>query len=100
MVSKRLVKNTDLIKLLQVKPVWHAHTHTHTQGQEHGRKELPNGICPPLPHQDQLRIGPLCTTSGNSGPSDRCTPEARPSTRRNADYAPSHGVGIQSSQWN
>ena len=35
---------------------------THTQRY----KELPNGICTP---PDQLRLGPLCATSGNTGPS-------------------------------
>ena len=47
-------------------------------------KELPNGICPP----DQLRLGTLCTTSGNTGPSTRQTPGAWPSTCRSTDYAP------------
>ena len=36
----------------------------------------------------QLRLGPLCTTSGNSGPSARQTPGAGPSTHRSTDDAP------------
>ena len=35
-----------------------------------------------------LRLGPLCATSGNTGPSTRQTPGAGPSTRRSTDYAP------------
>ena len=41
------------------------------------------GYPPPPPPPDQLRLGPLCTTSGNSGPSTRQTPEIGPSTHRN-----------------
>ena len=58
------------------------HKQTHTQRC----KELPNEICPPPP--DQLRLGPLCITSGNTGPSARQTSGAGPSTRRSTDYAP------------
>ena len=36
---------------------------------------------------DQLRLGLLCATSGNSGPSARQTPEGGSSTRRSTDYA-------------
>ena len=82
-------------------------TSTHTQRC----KELPNEISPPPPPlpPDQLRLGPLCTTSGNTGPSARQTPGAGPSTCRSTDYAPplwcghpkSHMYlsGIGQSQW-
>ena len=55
---------------------------------------------------DQLRLGPLCVTSGNCGPSARQTPEG---ACRGADYVPplwcghlkSHLYlsGIRHSQW-
>ena len=63
-------------------------THTHK-----GHKEIPNGICPP----DQLRLGPLHATSGNSGPNTRQTHEGGgPSTHRSTDYAPPLWVGTRS----
>ena len=40
-----------------------------------GRTELPNEICTHTRPPDQLRLGPLCATSGNTGPSARQTPE-------------------------
>ena len=39
---------------------------------------------PPRP----IKAGTLCTTSGNTGPSTRQTPGARPSTCRSTDNAP------------
>ena len=52
------------------------------------------GYTPP----DQLRLGPLCATSGNSGPSARQNPEARPSQAlAGALTIPLHcGVGTHS----
>ena len=71
----------------------HTHTHGcpplphHTHTQRTNVRSSPNGgYAPPPP--DQLRLGPLRATSGNSGPSARQTPEARPSTHRSTDYAP------------
>ena len=58
-----------------------------------------------MPPQDQLRLGPMYITSGNSGAIAiaRQIPEARPSTRRSTDYASHCGVGTRSkithSQW-
>ena len=82
------------------------HKHTHTERC----KELSNGICPPPPPPpDQLRLGLLCTTSGNTWPSARQTPGAGSSTHRSTDYAPPlrcghlkfhlHLSGIGQSQW-
>ena len=81
-------------------------THTHTHTKRTNVRSSPNGDMPP---PDQLRLGPLCATSRNTGPSARQTPEARPSTRRSTDYAPplwcghpkSHLYlsGIRHSQW-
>ena len=81
------------------------------QQQEQRTKKTKNvrssltGYAPP----DQIRLGPLCATSGNTGPSARQTPGAGPSTRRSTDYAPplwcghpkSHLYlsGIRHSQW-
>ena len=69
-------------------------THTHTRD---------------MPPPDQLRLVPLCATSGNTGPSARQTPGAGPSIRRSTDYVPplwcghpkSHLYlrGIRHSQW-
>ena len=52
------------------------------------------GYTPP----DQLRLGPLCATSGNSGPRARQNPEARPSQAlAGALTIPLHcGVGTHS----
>ena len=45
---------------------------------------------------NQLRLGPLCATSGNSGHSARQTPEVGPSTCRSTDYTLHCGVGTRS----
>ena len=57
------------------------HRHARTQRTKDVRCPLIGYVLP-----GQLRLGPLCATSGNAGPSARQTPEARPSTRRSNDW--------------
>ena len=96
----------------------HTRTHTHTSTYTHkqkgkGCKELSNGIYfPPPSHPpplDQLRLGPMYITSGNSGAIAiaRQIPEAGPSTHRSTASHCGVGTptshlylsGIRHSQW-
>ena len=94
--------------LLNRKILKHTHTHTHTHKRTKQRcRELCNKKGVPLV---QIRLGPLCANSGNTGPSaiDK-TPGAGPSTHRSTEYAPplwcghlkSHMYpsGIRHNQW-
>ena len=64
----------------------HMLTHTHTQ--INGVKNFPKGYAPL--HLRQLRLGPMCTTSGSTGPV--LENSWRPSAHRSTDYAPPNVV--------
>ena len=67
--------------------VWvHTHTHTHTETKDKRTKDVRNSLAkyaPPPPRP--IKGG---SSSGNSGPSARKTPEAGSSSCRSTDYAP------------
>ena len=59
--------------------------HPHTRKDKQRTKDVRSSLTRYAP-PDQIRLGPLCATSGNTGPSAKQTPGAGPSTRRSTDY--------------